>query len=156
MAQKATTIICTFILTIGGAFPFAFASSVLPSFTAVCDDKNTHSFRSGIDLLGKMLPDNWSAEYDEFPGPIWETFKYMQGQNFLLLERANKRLPITAYHDGGMVVVDVAATADAVSVWTYAINVKIKRIVASQVNSFAALGTGVKGRVVELECAFQF
>ena len=102
-----------------------------------------------------MLPDEWSTD-ETFPGDHWETFKYTQGQDFVILQKTNKRLPIVASYEGGIVIVEVSVGASAVSVWSYAINLKMQRIVASQVNSYAVFGTGIKGRVVQLECTFRF
>ena len=54
-----------------------------------------------------------------------------------------------------LLAIEGGANASAVSAWTYAIHLKLKKIVASQVNAYSLLGDGVKARSVCLECEFK-
>jgi hypothetical protein len=153
------TIAFALLATILTGNSVALAASTIPSFVATCDAKVTHTVRTVTDLTGKtMMTDEWTTnEKFQFPGPHFETFKYTRGQDFILIQTNNKRLPIVGYHDGGIVVTDAyVGEGQAFSVWTFAINLTLRRIIATQVNSWTNFGNGVKGRVVQLDCVFEF
>ena len=41
-------------------------------------------------------------------------------------------------------------------VWTYVINLEVEEIVAAEITGSDIIGSGVKGRVVQLDCDFTY
>ncbi len=132
----------------------AYSATEPRSFNATCIDKQTHGYRANTDLTGeRMLPDTWSTD-EKFIGGHFETFRYISGQNSVHLTKRNLNAPIVAKTSNTIIFVDVHQAETAISLWSYAVNLRIKKIVGTQVNAFENFGTGLKARVVELQCEF--
>ena len=129
----------------------AFPGETSQQFTAVCKDIETHAYRYSTDMNGKVISNEFTS--DEKFGSVWN-FKYTGGDNLII--DGKKAVIIARTADGTILLaINGGANAGAVSAWSYAIHLKLKKIVASQVNAFTLLGDGVKARSVCLECEFK-
>lgn len=120
-----------------------------PAFSAECTDKAVHAYRYYTGLDGSIAKDYWSKG-EKFNGK-W-TFIYTGGK-YLVID--NEKIHIVAEVQNNLVAIDPTEGFDGASVWSYAINLDVKKIVAAQVQTDGPfLGSGVKTRSVELECEF--
>ncbi len=65
-----------------------------------------------------------------------------------------KPFPVTASSGPCLVFSDIGKGPLGVGIWVYAINVKLKKIVAAQVHASHSLSEEVKTRSVSLDCYF--
>ena len=135
----------------------ARAASTNPPFAATCQDVLTHVYRDETDVLGNPMGEKWST--DEHFNIIWK-FIYEGGDHIIV---GGKRAQIIAQHPGVLIVLETSGgqqgSGFASGVWSYAIHLVMKRIVASQVNAFGTRDSpdhGVKSRSVNLKCTFTF
>lgn len=125
-----------------------------PAFVATCMDEATHAYRAGTDILGADIEEAWST--DERFHSTW-TFQYDGGDQVLI---DGKRGRVLAQHYGVMILSDEpSSNGVGASVWTYAVQLGMQKIVASQVNAYGGFGRpnrGVKARSTNLSCRFEF
>ena len=123
-----------------------------PRFKAECTDGSTHGFRAGTDINGMVMEGTWDTE--ERFNTTW-TFEY-DGAGLILIDGKPGRT--LAQHPGVMIVSERPGTnGTAAGIWTYAIQLGLKSIVASQVNAYGGFGpamAGVKARSTNLDCSF--
>ena len=139
------------------AITILFAAQIVsagedPKFSATCTDVTTHGYRAGNDLLGKPMKETWST--DERFNSTWR-FEY-DGKGHILIDGKEGRL--LAQHPGVLIISDVpVSTGIGAGIWTYAIQLGMKKIVASQVNAhggYMPQMQGVKARSTNLDCQF--
>ena len=131
---------------------FAESTSINPPFSAICECVKGHAYRHGTDILGNPMPDEWSTNED-FRGSKWK-FIYT-GNNSIVID--GLRIPILAQHPGVIIAGKGSSNGIGASIWTYAIHLGLKKIVASQVNAFGGFlgkSQGLKTRSVNLKCKF--
>ena len=58
--------------------------------------------------------------------------------------------------DAVLLAVTGGASAVAVSLWSYAINLRSETITASSVNASNVISSGVKARAIQLKCSFRY
>lgn len=124
-----------------------------PAFEAVCRDLNTHGYRDATDFHG------------DHPGGIWTTAeKFGSTWKFTFtppdqIRIDDKTAYVLAQNPGLLIAAEAPGNnEDAVTFWTYAINIGMQRVVGSQVNAyggFEALTRGVKARSTNFDCDFQ-
>jgi len=113
-----------------------------PPFHALCKDIEVQSFRDDT-----LLKPEWSTG-EKFFTP-W-SFSYLGG-NVIIVN--GDELPILENRNNLLIAVGSGSNQIAVSLWAYAINIKMKSVVAAQVQASSdSLSAGVKTRAVELEC----
>ena len=126
---------------------FSGSQAFSAGFTAVCKADGVHGYRHSTDTNGKLMPVEWSDDESFFDD--W-TFVY-DGSDTLTLDGKE----IVLLTKGQLIfAVDAATSEIAGSVWSYALNLDINEIVATQVNAFNSYVVGVKARVVSFNCEF--
>lgn len=125
----------------------SFADDI-PPFSASCTDKMVKAYRYTTDVNGKVINDEWS-EGEKFQSG-WH-FKYTGGDVILL---DGKLFPIIAKSGPCLVFSDGNEAPFGVGIWVYAINLKLKRIVAAQVQAGHGIIDGIKTRSICLDCLF--
>jgi len=123
------------------------ADDLLP-FSATCKDKQVEAYRYATDVNGKIINDEWSKG-EKFQSK-WH-FKYTGGDVILL---DGKPFPIIAKSGPCIIFSDGGEAPFGVGIWVYAINLKLKRIVAAQVQAGHGIIVGIKTRSVCLDCDF--
>jgi len=128
------------------------AASSNPPFAASCQDVLTHAYRDGTDLHGKPVGESWSN--DEHFNSTWK-FVYKGGRQITI---DDKQAIVVQEHPGVLIAIEGSTNGQASGVWSYAIHLGMKKVVASQVNAFGSLddAKGVKARSVNLKCIFAF
>jgi hypothetical protein len=125
-----------------------------PKFLATCRDETTHGYRAETDISGNPMEEAWTT--NERFDSAW-TFQYDGGGQILI---DGKRGRVLAQHPGVLILSDVPfSNGIGAGVWTYAVQLGIQKIVASQVNAHGGLDRsihGVKARSTNLACEFQF
>jgi hypothetical protein len=127
----------------------SFADEI-PPFSATCTDKMVKAYRYSIDVRGNTTYDGWS-EGEKFQSG-WH-FRY-NGGNIILLD--DKPFPIIGRRGSCFVFYDGVEAPFGVGIWVYAINLKLKKIVAAQVQAGHGILDGIKTRSVCLGCTFKF
>lgn len=122
----------------------------LYSFAATCKDKNVVAYRYSIDANGKVKEDKWSKG-EKFTSK-WN-FKYKGGDTIIL---DGKVFPISSKSGPCLVFSDDTESLLGIGIWVYAINLKLKKIVAAQVQAGHGIINGVKTRSVCLDCVFDY
>ncbi len=125
----------------------SFADDIHP-FSATCKDKKVEAYRYSTDINGKVTYDEWSK--GEKFNTEWH-FKYIGGNEIFL---DGKPFPIVAKSGPCLVFSDGGEAPFGVGIWVYAINLKLKRIVAAQVQASYGILDGIKTRSVCLDCDF--
>jgi len=125
----------------------AEVSSVKP-FSAVCTDVHVAAYRYELDLEGKVTSDEWS-EGEKF-GSKWKII--YTGDDSVVVD--DEKLPVVALNGPSIIFASPGNALFGAGIWVYAVNLKLKKIVAAQVNSHDGLGTGIKTRSVEFKCDF--
>ncbi len=128
-----------------------FAGEGIQPFTAVCKDIETHAYRYSTDMDGKVYTNEF--ESGEKFGGDWK-FNYTGGDHIII--DGNKAATIIGTAASGTIILAIEGSGNVLSVgaWSYAIHLKLKRIVASQVHASSLIGDSVKARSVKLECDF--
>jgi hypothetical protein len=125
-----------------------------PKFIATCKDVMTHGYRLGTDIAGIPMEETWST--DEHFNLTW-IFQY-EGGDYIFID--GKRGRVLAHHPGVLIVSDMPSSNEVgASVWIYAIQLGMRKIVASQVNAYGGFESpmrGVKARSTNLACQFEF
>jgi len=129
------------------SFLFLVFASLISN--ATCKDKQVVAYRYETDVNGKVIADEWS-EGEKFASK-WH-FLYASGSEVIV---DGKRLPIVARNGPCLIVASPGEAPLGAGIWVYAINVKLRSIVASQVNAHIGFGTGIKTRSVCFDCNFQ-
>jgi hypothetical protein len=124
----------------------AFSQNNPPTFTALCEDVETHAFRSTILADGKKMM-GWDD--DEKFGGTW-SFEYRGGEVMIV---DGEPLPVIGSNPNLLLVLGYGDNLYAVSLWSYIVNLHTEEIAASQVNAF---GEGIKSRSVQLTCIFSY
>ena len=119
-------------------------------FTAICEADKVHAYRQATDISGNDISngDGWSDD-EKFNGK-W-AFSFQGGDK---LELDGKLLPIIYWDGVSMVAIDQNTSPIAVNTWAYAVNLELKEIVGSQVNSSSGFGAGIKARSMNFICEF--
>lgn len=138
------------LITVLASILFASVSLAdpLPPFSATCKDKQVKAYRYAVDVNGKVINDEWS-EGEKFQSG-WH-FIY-NGGNAILLD--GKPFPIVGRSGPCLVFSDGGEAPFGVGIWVYAINLKLKKIVAAQVQTSHGILDGIKTRSVCLDCIF--
>ena len=103
------------------------------------------------DLAGKPMKAGWTT--NECFGGSWN-FVYSGGDSIII---DGKQVIILTQHPGVLIAGDIASGAFASSIWTYAINLGLETIVASQVNAYGhptIPDKGVNVRALSFKCKF--
>lgn len=131
--------------------PASFALADEPSpFIADCKAKQVIAYRYSTDLNGKIKTDKWSKGEKFEAG--WHFF--YSGGNTVKLDDVH--LPILAKTGPCLIVAEPTEAPFGAGIWVYAINLKLRKIVAAQVQTnFGLIGDGVKTRSVSLDCDFK-
>ena len=135
--------------------PMPAHSQVIPSFVATCEDIDTHGYRSGTDINGKRLDPEWSTD-EHFGGDTFETFTYKKGDNYVYLLTTDHKARIVQRREKILILVEDWWNTGGSGVWTYVINLEVEEIVAAEITGSDIIGSGVKGRVVQLDCDFTY
>lgn len=144
MIQKILISVLTSIFLVS----VSFADDIHP-FSATCKDNKVEAYRYSTDITGKVTDDGWSK--GEKFNTEWH-FKYIGGNEILL---DGKPFPITAISGPCLVFSDEEEAPLGVGIWVYAINLKLKRVVASQVQASHSIIDGIKARSVSFDCDFE-
>ena len=139
-----------FILTLFVA-GVTFADSINPPFSATCECAGVHAYRAGTDFLGKLMKESWSIDERFFSK--WN-FVYAGGETIII---DGVEAPIFVQRPGVIIAGNPAVALMGAGIWTYAIHLRLEKIVASQVNAYGFASSnskGVKARVVNLDCDF--
>jgi hypothetical protein len=148
MIKIISMLLATFIFT-----TYSYAASINPPFSATCEDTETHGYRHGTDLDGKPMEESWTA--DEHFHSKWKIL--YSGGNSIIID--GKQADVLVQHAGVIIAGEKPATNGIASgIWTYAIHLGLKKVVATQVNAhghFEKELQGVKARVVNLNCKFE-
>ena len=124
-----------------------------PRFSATCTDVATHAYRAGTDIWGKSMQETWSTNNERFYA-TWK-FEY-DGKGHIFINGKEGR--VLAQHPGVLIVSEVPrSNGVGAGVWTYAIQLGMKKVVASQVNAnggFEPQSRGVKARSTNFDCQF--
>jgi hypothetical protein len=125
-----------------------------PKFVATCTDVSTHGYRAGTDISGVPFEEPWST--DERFNATW-TFQFDGGDQILI---DGQRGHLLAQHPGVLILSDVpGSNGIGAGVWTFAIQLGMQKVVASQVNAYGSFDPpdrGVKARSTNLTCRFEF
>jgi hypothetical protein len=133
-----------------GLCSFQTQADEIRNFTARCKDKRVEAYRFSIGVDGKVSDDYWSR--GEKFNSEW-VFQYIGGNEIVL---DNKSHSIIAKSGPCFSFAVFSQDPFGVSIWTYAINVGIKSVVAAQVQASIGIVDGTKTRAVELDCDFDF
>ena len=143
--QGFSKLFIIFYLIIISKIGFFTLAHSAEAFKFKCNDTKTVGFR--IDTAnGQIIGKGWG---EESFGSSW-TFEYLgYGEEVFIQDKPNYAF----INKGTVVILEYAANAISQSLWTYAINLKMDTVVATQVNAAVGLGmSNIKSRVVELEC----
>jgi hypothetical protein len=128
------------------------AQSSNPGFEAVCKDIVTHGFRSATDIQGENLGDSWTT--NEKFNSSWQ-FSFSPPDK---LRIDNKPAFILAQNPGLIIAAEAPGNnGNAAGVWTYAIHLGMRKVVASQVNAagnFDPRMQIIKARTTSFSCEF--
>lgn len=127
--------------------------STNPPFSATCQDVVAHAYRDGTDISGKSMGEEWTT--DERFSMVWK-FSYKGGKDITI---DDKQAYVILQHPGVLIAIEGRTNGYASGMWSYAIHLGMKRIVASQVNAagdFDPELQEVKARSVNLSCTFAF
>jgi len=133
--------------------PVVLGQSPNPGFEAVCKDMVTHGYRDETNIHGEEMGESWST--NEKFGSTWE-FNFMPPDTILIDGKPGYVLAQTP-------AVVIAAEApgnngNSAGIWTYALHLGMKKVVASQVNAFGGFDParrGVKARSTNFDCEFK-
>ena len=143
MVQKLSMTILVSLLLVS----LSSAEDLYP-FTATCKDKQVIAYRYSIDVNGKVKDEEWSKG-EKFTSK-WN-FKYTGGDTIML---DGKVFPIVSKSGPCLVFSDNTEPLFGIGIWVYAINLKLKKIVAAQVQTGNGIVNGIKTRSVCLDCVF--
>lgn len=123
-----------------------------PGFNATCKDLNTHGYRAANDLQGNSMPGGWTTS-EKF-NSTWQ-FSFTPPDKLLI---DGKPAYILAQNTGVIIAAEApAANSNSAGVWTYAIHLGMKKILASQVNAagnFDPRTQIIKARTTNFNCDF--
>jgi hypothetical protein len=118
-----------------------------PAFVATCVAVKTVTYRYD-DANGNVVTNEWT-DNESFGGP-WR-FEYDASGE---LKVDGKAVAVLGKNRDQILAVGLGDSGVAFNLWSYAIHVGARKIVASQVNSFSSRRSGVKTRSVEFGCDF--
>ncbi len=149
MLLQWTIALCAVLPLVSGA---SKADDLSRPFTAECKATGVHAYRFEVTRSGTVTARGWDV--GERFGRPW-VFRWVPPDNLML---DGESLIIASKKDEVLSAIDQWTEAPlGVGVWSYAINVPLRSVVAAQVNAFSgAFGRGVKTRSVEFECSFRF
>ena len=125
---------------------FSFTLSAAPAFKFQCNDVKTVAYRMDV-ASGKTISEGWG---DESFGSTWN-FEYDGVSKDVLID-GKPNLAIIG--DDTVIILEFSNNGIAQSLWSYALHLKMNKVVATQVNAAEGLGMSViKSRVVELRCS---
>lgn len=127
----------------------AETESVKP-FSAVCTDKHVAAYRYALDIEGKEVKGNGWSSGEKFISGEWKIL--YSGGKYVTLD--GKKIPIVARAGANLIFAKPGIALFGADIWSYAVNLKLKKVVAAQVHSFDGLGDGIKTRSIELKCKF--
>ena len=130
----------------------SYAQSSNPGFEASCKDVVTHGYRASTDIQGNDIGDSWTTN-EEF-NSSWH-FSFTPPDKLFI---DNNPAYILAQNPGLIIAAEAPGNnGDAAGVWTYAIHLGMKEVVASQVNAagdFAPQMQSIKTRSTSFTCEF--
>ena len=125
---------------------FGAKASANEPFNFTCKPVDGHAFRSNEDINGNKMPDEWTRETGlpeiriSYPGS-GDTALIDGKQNMAIVEGTN------------IIILEYASNGQSQSLWSYAVNLKLREVVAAQVNTSFVFGmAGLKARAVQLRC----
>ena len=130
---------------------FSSAADEAASFTAVCTAQNVHGYRSSYALDGSRMEPEWS-EGEKFFKPDW-SFSYSGGDKISI---AGIERPVVAFSPELLFASEYAEALAGASLWSYVINLKMKEIIAAEVQGGELVALSIKGRLVSFDCKFSF
>jgi len=119
-------------------------------FTAICEADGVHAYRSYTDISGKMLEPEWTTE-ERFYNSAWSF--HFDGDEFTV---SGKPASVLFNNENKMIVLEGGDSQEAATYYLYAINLDIKEITASEANVYDVLSSGIKARIINFSCSFDF
>ena len=137
-------IIVSFI--IGGMVFLSSLASANEAFNFTCKPVDGYAFRSDEDINGNKMPNEWTKE----TGLPTINIAYPGSGEYALID--GKRHMAIA-EGTNVIVLEYASNGQSQSLWSYAVNLKLREVVAAQVNTSFVFGMGgLKTRAIQLRC----
>ena len=115
-------------------------------FNFTCSPVDGYAFRSGEDISGKKMPDEWTKE----TGLPTIKISYPWSGEFALID-GKQHMAIV--EEQNLIILEYSSNGQAQSLWSYAVNLKLREVTAAQVNSAVVFGMGsLKSRAIQLRC----
>ena len=134
-----------FIIYLSTLSFFSLSLNAAPAFKFQCNDKKTVGYRMDKSS-GQVLSDKWG---EESFGSTWN-FEYDGVSKEVLIDGKPN---FAFFGEDTVIILEYANNGIAQSLWTYAVQLKMDKVVASQVNAAEGMGRStIKSRVVELNC----
>ena len=133
------------------------------SFVATCEAQGTRRYDHLTNLSGELVTREWSKNEKFFTDGPWEVFSYKSGDSYVHLLKTDTRAKIVARFPNLLIANHSSEGTRGISVWSYAMNLHLNEIVAAQTNASGSNGedkdkvmAGLKARIVQLKCDFQY
>ena len=97
-----------------------------------------------------MLEPEWTTE-ERFGNSVWSF--HFDGDEFTV---SGERARVLYNNKNKIIVLEGSDTLDAATYYLYAINLNIKEITASEANVYDDLASGIKARIINFDCSFDF
>lgn len=121
-------------------------ASAAEKFAFTCAPVDGYAFRSSEDINGKKMPDEWTKE----TGLPTIKISY-PGSGEIALIDGKQHMAIV--EEQNLIILEYSSNGQAQSLWSYAVNLKLREVTAAQVNSAVVFGMGsLKSRAVQLRC----
>ena len=120
-------------------------------FTAICTTDKSRRYDSGYAYDGSRMEPEWS-ENENFFTPDW-AFSYKGGDR---IEIAGKEHPVAVFSPELLFAVEQTSGISGASMWTYAINLEMKELVATYVQSNIGGAPQITARIVTFDCKWSF
>ena len=122
-----------------------------PGFTAICTIDESRRYDSGYRYDGSRMEPEWS-ENENFATPDW-AFSYKGGNKIEIAGNEHTAMP---FSKDLLFAIEPAEGPIGASFWMYAINLQMKEIVATELNSSIGAGPQIKARIVTFKCKWSF
>jgi len=115
-------------------------------FDLTCSPVDGYAFRSSEDINGRKMPDEWTKETGL---PVIRISYPGSGEVALIDGKQNMAI----VEDQNLIILEYSSNGQAQSLWSYAVNLKLREVTAAQVNSAVVFGMGsLKSRAIQLRC----
>jgi hypothetical protein len=141
----------TYLSTIGVSVGLLICTDVMAMnhFEAVCSDVHVEGYRYNAFRDGKVRSE-WSKD-ESFGNTPWH-FRYTGGES----AQVDDDEAVVFEENGSILILGtLAANTTASTMWFYLIHRDLQQIVASQVNGFTSMWSGVKALTIQLSCDFK-